>query len=82
MWTTVTVGRYSPWLTVVIGVALAVGGIAFLIGWEPKLAVPRLDKGGRTRGLWSMFLFGVSYAIASLSCTIGPFTTSLPSRRS
>ena len=39
-----------------------------------KLALPRLDKGGRTRGLWSMFVFGISYAVASLSCTIGPFT--------
>ncbi len=74
-WTTVAVGEFSPWLTVIIGVVLVVGGIAFLAGWEPKLAVPRLDKGGRTRGLWSMFLFGLSYAVASLSCTIGPFTT-------
>lgn len=74
-WTTVAVAKYSPWLTVVIGAALAIGGLAFLLGWEPKLAVPRLDKGGRTRGLGSMFVFGISYAIASLSCTIGPFTT-------
>ena len=49
-------------------------GIAFVAGWEPALALPRLDKGGRTRGLWSMFVFGISYAVASLSCTIGPFT--------
>ena len=52
----------------------SVMGIAFVAGWEPALALPRLDKGGRTRGLWSMFVFGISYAIASLSCTIGPFT--------
>jgi len=74
-WTTVSVGEISPWLTVVIGLALFIGGGAFLFGWEPKLAVPRLDKGGRTRGLWSMYLFGLSYAVASLSCTIGPFVT-------
>jgi cytochrome c biogenesis protein CcdA len=74
-WTAVSVGEYSPWLTVVIGLLLAVVGVAFVFGWEPKLALPRLDKGGRTRGLWSMFVFGLSYAIASLSCTIGPFTT-------
>ena len=73
-WTKVAVGDFSPWLTVVIGVVLFVMGIAFLTGWEPAVALPRLDKGGRSRGLWSMFVFGISYAIASLSCTIGPFT--------
>lgn len=73
-WTSIAVGRWSPWLTVVIGVALLGLGIAFLAGWEPALALPRLDKGGRTRGMWSMFVFGISYAVASLSCTIGPFT--------
>lgn len=73
--TALAIGEWTPYLTVVIGVGLVVGGIAFITGWEPKLPLPRLDKGGRTRGLGSMFVFGVSYAIASLSCTIGPFTT-------
>jgi cytochrome c-type biogenesis protein len=73
-WTSVAVGEFSPWLTVIIGIALLVMGGAFLAGWEPALSLPRLDKGGRTRGLWSMFVFGISYAVASLSCTIGPFT--------
>jgi cytochrome c biogenesis protein CcdA len=73
--TALAIGHWSPWLTVVIGVVLVGVGIAFLTGWEPKVPLPRLDKGGRTRGLGSMFLFGVSYAIASLSCTIGPFTS-------
>ena len=72
--TELAIGEWSPWLTVVIGVVLGVVGIAFLTGWEPKIALPRLDQGGRTRGLGSMFVFGLSYAIASLSCTIGPFT--------
>ncbi len=73
-WTSVALGEFTPYLTVVIGLVLVGVGIAFVAGWEPKLALPRLDKGGRTRGLWSMFVFGISYAIASLSCTIGPFT--------
>lgn len=74
-WTSFSIGRYSPWLTVVIGVVLAGVGIAFLAGWEPTIMLPHLNKGGRDRGLWSMFLFGLSYAVASLSCTIGPFTS-------
>lgn len=73
-WTSLSVGRYSPWLTVVIGITLMGGGVAFVRGWEPRLGVPHLERGGDGRGLWSMFLFGLSYAIASLSCTLAPFT--------
>ena len=73
--TTLAIGDYSPWITIVIGVVLTVVGVAFIVGWEPTVNLPHLDKGGRTRGLGSMFVFGVSYAIASLSCTIGVFTS-------
>ena len=76
-WTSVGIYDYASWITIVIGAALVVAGIAFLLGWEPSVALPRLDKGGRDRGLWSMFVFGLSYAIASLSCTIGPFMTAV-----
>lgn len=74
-WTSFAIGEWSPWLTILIGLALVALGIGFVTGWQPKLAMPRLDKGGQDRGLWSMFLFGLSYAVASLSCTIGPFTS-------
>ncbi len=73
--TTLAIGDYAPWITIVIGAVLAIVGIAFIVGWEPTVNLPHLDKGGRTRGLGSMFVFGVSYAIASLSCTIGVFTS-------
>jgi cytochrome c biogenesis protein CcdA len=74
-WTSFSVGEWSPWLTVVIGAVLVVLGLGFVAGWQPRVNLPRLDRGGRDRGLWSMFLFGLSYAVASLSCTIGPFTS-------
>lgn len=74
-WTSFSVGRFSPWLTVVIGVVLVGVGIGFLRGWEPKVRLPQLGRGGKSRGLGSMFVFGISYAIASLSCTLGPFTS-------
>lgn len=73
-WTSFGVGQVSPWLTVVIGAVLVAVGIAFAAGWNPAFALPKLDKGGRSRGLWSMFVFGVSYAVASLSCTLPAFT--------
>lgn len=64
----------SPWLTVVIGLALVVGGVAMALGWSPKFLLPRLDRGGRDRTVGSMFVFGLSYAIASLSCTLPLFS--------
>ena len=35
--------------------------------------IPKLQRGGADGTVVSMYLFGVSYAVASLSCTIGPF---------
>jgi cytochrome c-type biogenesis protein len=64
---------YVPYVTVIIGVVLAVLAVAMLRGFEPTLRLPKLDKGGGSREVGSMFLFGVSYAVASLGCTIGPF---------
>jgi len=64
---------YLPYFNIVLGIALVVLGIAMLFGYELKLKVPKLNKGGKSGSFSSMFLFGVSYAIASLSCTIGLF---------
>ena len=65
--------RYLPWATVVIGIGLVGLGIYLLTGRQIVLNIPKLQKGGSDGTLLSMFLFGVSYAVASLSCTIGPF---------
>lgn len=69
----VSIYEYLPWVTLVMGVALAGLGVAMLRGFELTLAVPKLDRGGASRGLGSMFVFGISYAVASLSCTLPPF---------
>lgn len=62
-----------PWVTMVIGVVLVVLGIAMARGFEPVLNLPKLQRGTGSRQLWSMFLFGISYAVSSLSCTIPLF---------
>jgi cytochrome c-type biogenesis protein len=72
-----TVQEYAPWATIVIGIGLVVFGLAMVAGREVNLRLPKLNRGGRTTGLWSMFLFGVSYAIASLTCTIGIFIANI-----
>lgn len=63
----------AKYLSIVIGLVLIAAGIAMIAGWRLPLTTPKLDKGGKDRTVGSMFLFGVSYAVASLGCTIGPF---------
>jgi cytochrome c biogenesis protein CcdA len=74
-----TVQRYLPYGTVVIGVVLVALGVWLLSGRELTAMTPR-PVGPRwapkvRQGSWmvGMYTYGVSYAIASLSCTIGPF---------
>src|SRR5690606_32630812 len=51
----------------------AVLGVLYLVGREVRLPLPHLDRGAGRRELRSVFLYGVSYALASLSCTIPTF---------
>jgi cytochrome c biogenesis protein CcdA len=70
-----TVQRYLPYVTVLIGLVLLVLGIWLLSGRELTALTPR-PFGARwapTVRLGSSYGYGVSYAIASLSCTVGPF---------
>jgi cytochrome c biogenesis protein CcdA len=63
-----SLGRYLPWVTIAIGLApLALGGW-LLSGRELLLRVPALRTGHL-----SQYGYGLSYAVASLSCTVGPF---------
>lgn len=75
VWSSVSgwLGTRLPYVTMVLGAAIAVLGIAMLRGFEPVVNLPHLQLTRRGRELSSMFLYGVSYAIASLSCTIGVF---------
>ncbi len=65
--------RAMPWLTLVIGFGLVALGVGMLLGRRISLALPRFDRGGGNRRFGSMVLFGVSYAVASLSCTLPIF---------
>jgi cytochrome c-type biogenesis protein len=72
-----SVDRYTPWATIVIGIALVLLGLAMLRGYEPVLSLPKLQRGGRERTASSMFVFGVSYAVASISCALPIFTSAV-----
>ncbi len=62
----------APWIGVGLGVVLAGVGLAMVFGWRmpaflPTIATPRADSRGASR----LIMFGVGYALASLSCTFG-----------
>ena len=70
-----TVQRYLPYVTVLIGIILVALGIWLLTGREITVlrGVARGARWAPTARLGSMFGYGISYAVASLSCTVGPF---------
>ena len=69
----VSIERWLPVLTVVLGVVLLGLGGWLLSGREMKL--PAMRRGGKApgRSWWSKVGYGVTFALASLSCTIAPF---------
>jgi cytochrome c biogenesis protein CcdA len=70
-----TVQRLLPYATVLVGAALIVLGLWLLSGRVLPTLTLRAPgpRWAPTARLGSMYGYGVSYAIASLSCTIGPF---------
>ncbi|WP_149361901.1 cytochrome c biogenesis CcdA family protein [Lolliginicoccus suaedae] len=65
--------RYLPFVTVVIGLGLIGLGAWLLAGRELTVMLPKMRGGSPTGHIGSMFSYGLAYATASLSCTIGPF---------
>jgi cytochrome c-type biogenesis protein len=68
-----SVEQYLPVVTLFVGAVLLGAGIWLLSG--RSLIAPRLLRRGRAPGTsWrSQIGYGVAFALASLSCTIGPF---------
>ena len=66
--------QHLPWVTIGIGVTLAVLGGWLVAGRElPGLRLPHPGGPALRRTATSMAAFGAAYAVASLSCTVGPF---------
>lgn len=69
-----TIQRYLPYVTVAVGCGLAALGLWLLTGRDLGMPLPGKGPGwAPTSRIGSMFGYGVAYAIASLSCTVGPF---------
>lgn len=62
-----------PFVTLIVGALVVAAGIAVLSG--RKVALPTMLTRHRIsgNGVLSMVGFGVTYAVSSLSCTVGPF---------
>jgi len=67
-------GARLPWLTVALGATLVILGVWLAFGKDIPSPVPRHPRAPElTNKFGSMFVFGVSFALASLGCSIGPF---------
>ena len=66
-------GGWTAYVTFSLGIVLGALGLSMLLGFQLKLNLPRFQKGGESRSLVSIFLFGMSYAIVSLGCTLPVF---------
>lgn len=68
-----------PYFNIALGIGLIMLGVAMLGGYQLTLKLPKMQKGGSSGSFASMFLFGMSYATASLTCTLGLFIAAINS---
>lgn len=73
-WATNSFLDAMPYISLVIGVALIVLGVAMIFGYRLPFTAPKMSIGERDRSVVSMFVFGIAYAVASFGCTLGPFS--------
>jgi cytochrome c biogenesis protein CcdA len=71
------INQNAKYVALLIGIALIILGIAMLFGYRLPFTTPKLDPGQRDRTVFSMFVFGIAYAVASIGCTIGPFSATV-----
>lgn len=67
-----------PWLTMLIAIVMvAFGAMMFMGQHVPGLNLPglryRLETGSRRQLLWSVYGYGLAYAVASLGCALPIF---------
>lgn len=66
--------QHLPWITMFIGVVLVGLGLAMALrGFQLTVRLPKVKTGKIGNDLASMFVFGISYAVASLSCALPIF---------
>lgn len=66
-----------PYVSMVVGVVLAVLGVSMLRGFEPKLSFLSVQRARSGSSMFSMYVYGISYAVVSLSCGFAGFLTTV-----
>ncbi|CAM8660116.1 CcdA Cytochrome c biogenesis protein [Acidimicrobiia bacterium] len=72
-----SVNQRLPWVTIILGVVLIVLGVFLLTGRSITISILKIGRGPESRELGSVFVFGASYALVSLSCTLSLFTAAI-----
>ena len=62
-----------PWIAIGIGFALMILETTVMRGGQLSVVLPKFEKGTKGTDLRSLLLFGVSYAVASVSCGLPTF---------
>lgn len=65
--------QWLPVVTLVVGAVMVVLGAVLLAGREVGLLLPKPARGAPSTRIASMAGYGVAFALASVSCAIGPF---------
>ena len=68
-----SISPYLPWGTVAIGAGLILLGLWLFAGRHLFVRFPPIQAPHQARSLRAMALYGVAYAVASLSCTLPVF---------
>jgi cytochrome c-type biogenesis protein len=68
---------YVSYISMAVGLVLVGIGIAMLRGFAPKINALKVSKSKSGSGLAAMYVYGLSYAVVSLSCGFAGFATTV-----
>jgi cytochrome c-type biogenesis protein len=68
---------YVSYISMAVGVVLVAVGVAMLRGFAPKINALKISKSKSGSGLAAMYVYGLSYAVVSLSCGFAGFATTV-----
>ena len=68
---------YVSYISMVVGLVLVAVGVAMLRGFAPKINSLKISKSKSGSGLTAMYVYGLSYAVVSLSCGFAGFATTV-----
>jgi cytochrome c-type biogenesis protein len=74
-----SVTKATPYISMVVGVVLVVLAVAMIRGFEPKLSFLKVGRAKQGSSLKSMYVYGLSYAVISLSCGFAGFAGTVAS---